>query len=122
MGKVLIIKGADFSVNGINHIDLDDSACTIFGEGIVYYTGLAVANDTFKRSDFIDIKGFEIIRLTYPKSTATFGIAFYSQANEDSYISGIKYDFQSDESYIIPTNASYARFCSSGEINLSFEE
>ena len=113
MGKRIIIKGADFSENGI-HLpnSLTDKDCTIEKCGVYALTG-ELTNDpetysAWNTSDFIDISGFT--KLTFVKcgTAVNFGVAFYDESKQ--YISGVIYASQTGTTISIPSSAKYLRF------------
>jgi hypothetical protein len=117
MGKRIIIKGADFSVNGFvspNVLILDDTLCINKGCGVLYQSG-ELSDDTYptwSASDLVNIEGLSTLTFTSVYEGTNFGLAFFSSNDINSYISGIRYDKQVGTMIDIPDGAKYIRFCS----------
>lgn len=117
MGKRLVIKGADFSENGIyvpNEKELNSDLCTIANSGINYTNGELVTGDTYHvwyASDFVEIEDSSTLTIIQAPNANSFGLAFYS--SNKTFISGIGYGevYQTGGIFSIPANAEYIRYC-----------
>lgn len=115
MGRRIILKGVDFSKNGIYEpigVDIDGSVCTILSSGINANTGELITSDTYKdwiASDFVDISSYKFIFKIYSTKASSFGLAFYDA--DDKYISGLVYTTLKNETIKIPQKAKSIRFC-----------
>lgn len=82
----------------------------ISGYGVSSHTGKLIANDAFSSSNFIQLKAnHSKIRLQL-SGMQSYGVAFYANATEDSFISGLV-GSTGTTVYNIPGNAKYIRFC-----------
>jgi hypothetical protein len=119
MGKRVIIKGADFSANGIkipNVMDLTGSDCTVEQCGLYALTGQLTDDPTtyaaWSTSDFINIESASTLKFKKCGNASSFGIAFYSSSETSDYISGVVYNTNLVGTTIsVPHTAKYLRFC-----------
>lgn len=119
--KAAIESAKDAVKHGAN---LGDSVEWTNYSRIVWSTGAKVTNETYENfcsSGYVSLDGIQkllYLRLksTTSSATATHGIAFYSAANESSYLSGVastgKNAESSEEPYVVevPSGANYVRF------------
>lgn len=98
------------------------------GKFIVSNTGAeSSANANYSRSGFVDVTGYDTVRITMPRVTLTstyMGLAFY--AADETYISGKMVEYGADAAgyntaeYPVPVNAKYFRaswFSSNGDFS-----
>lgn len=79
------------------------------GYGINAKSGAKTEWSGYNCSNFIDITNAESF-IVKDSAASSFGVAFYSESSEASYISGVVYTGQ-EQSIQKPLNANYIRFC-----------
>jgi hypothetical protein len=97
------------NIGGSNFRYFFKEDCTVLGKSIDYTTGEYANSNVYDSSDYIEITS-DII-LSTSLSSLTAGLAFYSDRNESSYISGINYSGQNEVVIEKPGAARYIRFC-----------
>lgn len=98
-----IIGGGEIDIKYLSSL-----FCTISGYGINANTGQLAQRPDWKSSDYLPIKEGSLYFFGHQANS--YGLAFYSDDNEDSYISGIvgtSYEIQAS----VPSGAKYVRFC-----------
>lgn len=127
MGKTLIIKGADFSENGMPYrVNITESFLftdnsMVIAEEKTSGFGKTKTSSVSASSNFVDVSGYQTLSvnvINYNNMSGFGGICFYTDSNEDTVISGsgiINYDpsavnnTMKIQNIAVPINAKYIR-------------
>lgn len=127
MGKTLIIKGADFSENGMpSRVNITESFLFTDNSMVIAYEedsnfGGTKVSSVSASSNFVDVSGYKTLSvnvINYNNNSGIGGICFYTDSNENSVISGsgiINYDPSAVNNTMkmqnidVPINAKYIR-------------
>ncbi len=123
-GDILIVHDGEwvagaFQGGGGEETTEDITPTDITAGGVRHGNGVVADTSTYNHTDFMSLEGiatFYYTRITTTNGTANYGIAFYSDANEESFISGVSAKTSQarvgyeDELIAVPNGANYVRF------------